>query len=299
MDFKKITINDKGIIESYTKNWVIENNDLSFTTLYLWGKHGKIMYAEQDGALFFHYDFPDNPQFFLPPVTKNPNGDYKAAVDAAIREMRSMGIAPCFRSAAAPFLDPLKESICNAVITPTPFNNDYVYLAESLITLKGKKLHSKRNHINSFLAEHSDWEYVSIDENNFDECMALYEQWSEGKTEPTLEEYDERLTVELAIKHMHELGLFGGGIRLGGRLCAFSVGECTTSDMVTVHIEKADASINGLFPLINQQFVLHESRGASFINREDDMGIDGLRRAKQSYQPCRMIEKYMLTLAED
>lgn len=299
MNFKKITLEDKGKIDSYTRDWEIENNDYTFTTLYIWGKHGKITYAEQDGALFFHYDFPDNPQFFLPPVTKKSGaGNYKKAVDAAVAEMRSMNIAPCFRSVAPPFLDILTDALDNPVVTPTPFNNDYVYFAESLATLKGKKLHSKRNHINSFLSEHTDWEYVSVSEENLSECMALYDIWSQGKTEPTLEEYDEKLTVELAVKHMSELGLFGGGIRLGDRLCAFSIGERVTGDMITVHIEKADASINGLFPLINQQFVLHEIKGETYVNREDDMGIEGLMRAKQSYHPCRMIEKYMVTLSE-
>ena len=299
MDFCKITHNDKNTIEKYTKSWEIENNDFNFTTLYLWGKHGKIKYAEQDDILFIHYDFPDYPQFFLPPIPRDVQSDYKKAVNTAIEEMRKMGIKPCFRSVSEPFYKLLTDSLEQYEEERTPFNDDYVYLAQSLAELKGKKLHSKRNHINSFIANNDNWEYVKITSNDLRECMDLYDQWSLGKNEPTLDDYDERLTVELAIKYMDDLKLFGGGIRINGILKAFSIGEHTSRDMMTVHIEKADASVNGLFPLINQQFVIHESNGAKYVNREDDMGIEGLRKAKLSYHPCRMIEKYKITLKED
>ncbi len=297
MIFNRILREAKPLIDSYIRCRGIENADFLFTTFYLWGRHGKILYAEQDGVLYFHYNFPEEPQFFLPPLTR-PGDDYKKAVDTAIAEMRAMGFKPCFRSVSEPLMAPLLGAIPGAVVTPTPFNNDYVYEADKLRTLSGKKLHAKRNHINSLLLEHPDWEYVRIGENNLSECMALYEAWSADKHEVTLEEYDERLTVELAVEHMTELGLVGGGIRLGGRLCAFSVGEQSTRDMFTVHIEKADPDIPGLYPLINREFVLHECEGMTYINREDDMGIEGLRKAKESYHPLRMVEKYMVTLPE-
>ena len=298
MEFKEITLTDKPILEKYLFSWRNENNDFNFSTLYLWGRHGKIKYAEQDGALYVYYNFPDLPPFFLPPVPQDANADYKKAVETAVAEMRSMHIAPCFRSVSEPFYQPMKNALDHPIIERTPFNEDYVYLTSDLIELKGKKYHSKKNHINAFLKAHSDWEYVTVTSENLDECMALYKQWSVGKEEPTIDEYDERLTVELAIRYMRELGLLGGGIRVGGELKAFSVGERVSPDMLTVHIEKADASVNGLFPLINQQFALHEGRGLTYVNREDDMGIEGLMKAKQSYHPCRMVEKYKFSLPE-
>ena len=279
MVFKKITHNDKKIIEHYTKNWNIENNDYNFTTLYLWGKHGKIKYAEDAGVLYLYYDFPDNPRFFLPPVPEDQTMDYSHSVKTAISEMRKIGFEPCFRSVCDPFFKPLTESLNNIIIEHTPYNDDYVYLFKDLSELKGKKYHAKRNHINIFLSNNPNWEYIRISEENIDECMNLYQEWSEGKNETTLSDYDEQLTVELAIKHMSTLGLFGGGIRINGVLKAFSIGEKTSNNMITVHIEKADPSINGLFPMINQQFVINNCSG--------------------SYYPYRMIEKYKVTFVEN
>ena len=140
------------------------------------------------------------------------------------------------------------------------------------------------------------WEYCSINESNLHECMALYNDWVETKDESTIEEYDERITVELAIKHMTELGLVGAAIRINGNIRAFTVGEHISEDLALIHIEKADAEINGLYPLINREFITHEFPNTKFVNREDDMGLEGLRKAKLSYQPLRMVEKYQLKL---
>ena len=106
MNFQKVTRASKAAIEKYTKQWKLENADFCFTTLYLWGKHGKILYAEEAGALFFHYDFPDMPEFFLPPVPLDMRTDYTQYIKIAENEMKKMGFKPCFRSVSEPFHRP-------------------------------------------------------------------------------------------------------------------------------------------------------------------------------------------------
>ena len=91
---------------------------------------------------------------------------------------------------------------------------------------------------------------------------------------------------------MEELGLTGGAILLDGKIKAFTVGERLNDDMQLIHIEKADSEINGLFPMINQQYVLHECADVQYINREEDMGVEGMRKAKRSYYPDFMVKKY-------
>ena len=99
----------------------------------------------------------------------------------------------------------------------------------------------------------------------------------------------------MALEHMQELGLVGGAILIDGKIKAFTMGERIRSDVQLIHIEKADADINGLFPMINQQYVLNECTEVEFINREEDMGVEGMRKAKRSYHPDYMVEKYWIT----
>lgn len=296
MQFKRIGKEDKELIESFTKPWGIENADYSFTTLYLWGRHGKITYAIEDDALFLLYRFPDSVPFFSCPVPKDKNADYGKLIDKAFSELKEMGVEnPCLRTVTPPFRELIEKSRPEMIFTRTRNADDYVYTAQSLSTLAGKKLHAKRNHINRFLQENENWEYVPMSSSMLYECMELYDEWQEHKDEEyveELEEFDEKLTVELAVKRMDEFGLTGGAIRIDGVLQAFCVGERITDDMMLVHIEKANADINGLYPMINREFVRHECADVSWVNREDDMGLEGLRKAKLSYYPERMIEKY-------
>ncbi len=298
MQFKRIGRESKEIIESYTKQWSIENADYCFTTLYLWGRHGKITYAEASDALFLLYQFPGVTPFFSAPVPKYKNSDYSKLIDIAFDYLKSIGAKPSLRTVAPPFKEIIEDCRPDLIFERTRNADDYIYDAESLRTLAGKKLHAKRNHINRFLQNNENWEYISINSSMLAECMSLYDEWQEHKDEDyieDLEEFDEKLTVELAVKHMDEFGLMGGGIRIDGKLQAFSIGEKATDNLAIVHIEKANAEINGIYPLINREFVRHECGFADHINREDDMGLEGLRKAKLSYHPSRMIEKYLVT----
>lgn len=298
MQFKRIGRESQYIIKSYTDKWKIENADYSFTTLYLWGRHGKITYAQEAGALFLLYRFPGSAPFFSAPVPLDKNADYAALVNIAFDYLKSIGEKPCIKTVAPPFKQLIEQQCPQLHFQRTRNADDYIYDAQSLSTLSGKKLHAKRNHINRFLQNNDNWEYVELNSSMLCECMSLYDEWQEHKDDEyieELEEFDEKLTVELAVKHMDEFGLLGGGIRIGGKLEAFSIGEKATDDLAIVHIEKANSDIQGLYPLINREFVRHECGFASFINREDDMGLEGLRKAKLSYNPCRMVEKYMVT----
>ena len=128
------------------------------------------------------------------------------------------------------------------------------------------------------------------------DCIALYDQWMTEKDEETEESLqNEKLSVELALNNMDSLGLTGGTIYIDGKLCAFTVGERLHPHMQLIHIEKGDTNYEGIFPMINQQYVLHECEDVELINREEDMGIEGMRKAKRSYNPLKMIEKHLLS----
>lgn len=295
--FKPITLDAKPLIDSYTKPWLLECSDLSFTNLYIWGADGKMEYAEKDHVLYIKLDFKGVPVFLWAPIPMyGLDIDYRKAVYTGIEYMKRIGVEPTFRSVWTPFKEKMLDACPELFSIPTDIAWDYVYARESLATLKGKKLHGKRNHINKFLSLYPDYEYKKLDQTMIEDCVALYDRWiSEKEEEAAKSLQTEKQSVLLALNNMADLGLTGGTIYIDGKLCAFTVGERLHPHMQLIHIEKGDTSYDGIFPMINQQYVLHECMDVELINREEDMGIEGMRKAKRSYNPLKMIEKYLIS----
>ena len=177
--------------------------------------------------------------------------------------------------------------------------SDYIYDSESLMTLAGKALHAKRNHINRFFRNCPDYSYTPLTIADEAGCLALVEQWG---TEKGIDRYDIRdsdyVPIQNLFSYMDKLQVRGGVIRLGEEIAAFAVGS-KWRDLGVIHFEKARTDIDGLYAVINKLVVENEFSDCSEINREEDMGIDGLRKAKQSYLPKRMIIKYEALLTRD
>ncbi len=173
---------------------------------------------------------------------------------------------------------------------------DYLYNYETLANLAGKKLHGKRNHINRFLENYPDYVYENIDETNYKDCIKIVEDWA-AENNPDLEEDKdyERKILKVALRDRKELGLKGALIRVNGDAIAFTLGEELTKDTFVVHFEKAYAHIQGAYPMINREFVRRELSDYMYINREEDLDIPGLRHAKTSYQPIKLVEKGIVT----
>lgn len=304
LDFQPITLDCKELIESYTKPWSAECSDLSFANMFIWGAEDKMQYAVKNDFLFIKLDFKGVPMFLWSPIPKSDcHKDYRIALLIGIKYMENAGVEPTFRSVCQPFYNMIRQSCPEFVAIPTDIAWDYVYQRESLATLKGKKLHSKRNHINKFLSSYPDYVYKKIDNSMIQDCLNLYDLWIEEKKEDVDKELiesliEERKTVVSALNNMDILNLVGGAIYVDNRLVAFTVGERITDDMQLIHIEKADYTLDGIFPMINQQYILNECSDVEWVNREEDMGIEGMRKAKHSYQPARMIEKYLFGLRD-
>ena len=169
---------------------------------------------------------------------------------------------------------------------------DYLYKSESLISLRGKKLSAKRNHINRFLAENPDWSYEAIRKANLDEVSAMHDKWCEMADYSRDGLENEGYTVRKAIKYFEELEFSGGLIRDGKEIVAFAMGEELNKNTFLVHFEKAFYDKTGAYSIINREFASHNCRNYEFINREDDNGDEGLRKSKLSYQPYEVLSKY-------
>jgi len=186
-----------------------------------------------------------------------------------------------------------------AKITCNPDFSDYVYLVEDLRNLSGKALHGQRNHINRFMRTYPDYRYSSISTDDRDEALALVRTWCEEKDLDCMDltNSDYRAVRQLFVD-FEKLDVRGGAIRLGGQLVAFSLASLMRPDMAVIHFEKADASIRGLYAAINKFVLDHEFADVKYVNREEDMGIRGLRKSKRSYGPVHMVDKYEVTLTK-
>ena len=161
---------------------------------------------------------------------------------------------------------------------------DYIYRRTDLATLHGKHMDAKRNHIHRFRAAHPDFEYRPLTPEFFDECRRLTEIWQEEKGgSDTINA--EKQVMETIFSNWEALGMIGGSIIVDGRMVAFTYGSAVTTDTFDVCVEKADRHVEGAFAIINQQFAEHLPEQYIYLNREEDMGIPGLRQAKLSYHP--------------
>ncbi len=174
---------------------------------------------------------------------------------------------------------------------------DYLYDGDAMRTLAGKKLHKKKNHLNSFLKEYEGrYEYRGLCCCDRDRIWQFLDRWREKKGEDVEEHLDYEVRgIHEILKHCGELDVRMAGVFIDGELEAFTIGSYNAyENMAIIHIEKANADIRGLYQFINQQFLVHEFPDAALVNREDDLGQEGLRRAKMSYNPCGFARKYLV-----
>jgi hypothetical protein len=173
---------------------------------------------------------------------------------------------------------------------------DYVYLTQDLIELKGRKYHRKRNHIKQFQEKYS-YQCIPLTPEWIPQCLQLETEWCDLRhceASPGL--LNESFAIKEAFTHFEKLGVKGGTILINGKVEAFTLGDPLNPDTVVIHIEKANPAYEGLYPTINQAFLENQWSGYAYVNREQDLGEEGLRKAKESYFPHRLVNKYTVTL---
>ena len=228
------------------------------------------------------------------------NGDLKKVLDAMIEDSKYEKEQFCMLGVCSGMCEELKE------IMPDRFHfeadrdyTDYLYLRTDLATLAGKKFQSKRNHVNKFRKTYN-YEYVPLTPDRIPECMELEAEWCKmnncNQHEGT---GNERRALIYALQNFDALGLTGGILHVDGKIAAFTFGMPINEDTFGVHVEKADTRIDGAYAMINYEFANHIPEQYTYLNREEDLGIEGLRKAKLSYQPTILLEKYMAFLKDE
>lgn len=294
IEFKDITLADKDLIQSFTLGSLRRNCDLSFANLCSWIFLYQTKYAVMDNYLLLRFYAGEELAYMMPVGT----GDVKLVLEALIKDAEEMGAKLRMLGVCVGMKADI-EAVMPGRFTFTEDRDyfDYIYLRTDLATLKGKKFQAKRNHINKFKKQYPDYEYKPLTPDLVPECLKLEEEWCRANNcEEQLALGAERKSMTYALNHMEALGLTGGVLHVNGKIAAFTYGAPINHETWDTCVEKADTGIEGSYAMINYEYANHIDEQYIYVNREEDLGLEGLRKAKLSYQPVILLEKCIAEL---
>lgn len=289
-------LKDKEWVTDIVSNSSVLNCDAPFGTNYVWSKTYGTQICHYDNFLLTIYNFDDGMLYCDFPIGQA--GDIKAAVNYMLKYAAAKGLTPSVTCSGTEQKQQMEQLFGNKFICESIRDNaEYIYLSEDLAFLRGRKLHGKRNHINKF-NEVYNWSYEEINPNNYAQALDVAKQWCAAHGVHGKEGLSsESCAIKASFKHYEELGFYGGLLKIDGKAAAMTVGEEINKDCFVVHFEKALDGYDGLYAAINNQFSKRLTK-YKYLNREEDMGIEGLRKAKLSYRPAILLEKNSFTLAQ-
>lgn len=293
LTFKEITLADKETINNCYPADRCKCCDFSFANVFCWAPKFHTKFAIVQNTLFL--DFTDNYKHYYTMPMGQMN--IKESISLILKDAEDRGLEFTMRGITSKMWDIIEDAYPKMFVYESDRDNaEYIYETEKMITLAGKKLQKKRNHINKFKSENPDWRYEKIKtQEQLNQCLEMLIKWDNITHDDKHQNYD-FIASSLMIKHFHELDLRGGMIIVNNQIVAFSIGSVLCHDLFGVHLEKAFADINGAYTIMNQQFAEHEAAEYKYINREEDMGIEGLRKAKMSYYPEILLKEGVVTL---
>ena len=299
--FREIQLTDKPLLDSYLRKAAAPICDYTFTNIYAWQTLYQTVWAEVEGALVVRFWIDGEYGYMVVGAE-----DYARVMTALLTETKESGArlrlvgmtsedAVRFKAWAAENGDMERFAICD-----NPDYRDYIYSVEDLSCLAGRKYQPKRNHINKFESKYT-YEFKELTPEYFQECLCLECRWQLRKAvmeNPEVakthecKDTAEKTAIRRAFDAYAELGLYGSVLLVNGHVAAFTYGSAMSDDTFCTHIEKADSTMEGIFPMINRCFARAlAERGFRYVNREEDMGLAGLRRSKNSFYPVRLQEK--------
>ncbi|MCL2437252.1 MAG: phosphatidylglycerol lysyltransferase domain-containing protein [Clostridiales bacterium] len=301
----RITIENRNELEQYLQGFDHKTSGLSFSSLYIWRNVNEFSwqvigdYVCIAGISHLELEQGVKNMFLFPPLTKT--GKYepeklRETIYAAKEIFEKNGLPFSIRLLPLRMIDIIKEACPGEMkyIEDRP-NYDYIYKRQDLVDLKGREYHSKKNHLNYFKNNYA-YEYIKLTSDMAEEAKAFVDEFTEQQTlrnhEMVLRNLEKEAMYD-AFNNIERLGLVAGAIRINNKIEAISVGGYLNKNTVVVHIEKANIDYRGLYQAINNEFCKHTPSNVKFINREEDMGIANLRKAKLSYKPVKLLEKHI------
>lgn len=296
LTFQKLTIKDSDRLKTIIENNRYQGCEFSVSNLILWADYFHMEYALSNRVLVGRHTNEQGEIRLSYPIGAETEEEERQIFEQELDYFKKIGQKPLFG-----LIDPVMwERIHHWY--PERFHleyerdwADYIYSREKLTTLAGKKLHGKRNHIKRFMDAHPEWRYERITEDNVEECVAMARNWCRANCSLEDDEKEEEFHLVIrALRNLNALHMIGGLLRTGEGVIAFTLGSPISADTFDVSFEKAYGELQGAYPMINQQFVLHELQDYTYINREEDVGVEGLRKAKLSYHPEILLGKGIL-----
>ena len=292
LDFQLIKTTDQGIYKKFQAVSNPRGCEMSFANLFLWGEQ-KI--AIKNDCMFFFSTFSRS--FYPFPYSLSSEESLKWAIEEIVKDAKERGIACEITSigeAEKQFLE--KHFDGEFEFTTNDGSYDYVYDINDLADLLGKKYHKKRNHVNNFKKAHPNYTVEKISLENQKQVTKMVEDWYKEKSASNTSDFDYEIDFfKRAIQNYEDLGLEGLILKDDNQVLAVTFASFLTDQVMDVHFEKALADVDGAYAVINNEFAKHVRENFPFIkylDREEDMGIEGLRKAKQSYYPSYQVVKY-------
>lgn len=285
-EFRQLLREDKAIFDSAFAEYPPRISEFTFTNLYSWREAyqfkvsvwGDLLILRSDSGAF---------QRFLEPIGA---GDKKEAIAMLLRDSRGQGMRIPEETAALFLSDERFRVVEDAD------NSDYLYAAGDLISLAGAKYDGKRNLIRQFSASHV-YTYAAFERATIAECLAFEERWCTIRDCDSVEGLrNERRAIREMADNCSDFRLIAGGITIEGRVSAVAIAEPLNPETLVMHVLKADPSITGLYQTIMHEFLKRNAGAFRYVNLEQDLGIEGLRKSKRSYHPVSMVKKYTLSL---
>ncbi|MBQ4051960.1 MAG: DUF2156 domain-containing protein [Oscillospiraceae bacterium] len=292
LNFRSVTLSDKDRIEPYYKKRGCAAAQYTFAAGFIWDAGYPLEVCEDDGYLFVRYVGYS----YLCPVGSGDEAAFAAAMAKLEAHCRETGDKLHLHNVPNEEKEMLLRIYGDRLtILDSRDDFEYIYDRQALADLPGKKYHGKKGHVRRFME--TDWEYRSLTAAMADDVLSMHSAWCRDNDCKGGELCKERKAVRRALDYFDELGLKGAVLYQGGVPVAYTIGEPTGNSTFAVHFEKAFASVQGAYPAINQMFVQHEMGDFSFVNREEDTGDEGLRKAKLSYKPVRLLELWNMDIA--
>lgn len=288
IDFKLIELSDVNEIKKYYDYDIAMGCDTNIFNVYLWRNKFNLRFSIYDDTLIKAYFNKDGSIWgYCMPTGKN----IKGALNLIFEDAEERGSLPhivILTNGQRAMLETLFPSRFDYVRSPE--NQDYIYLSRDLATLSGKKFHAKRNHISRFYRKYNNTRFETLDKNNKADVWRVFEEWcKENNTDTTLS--DETSVIKEALELGDDYGLTGAVLYVDDKPIAMTLG-CEISDKVfDICIEKALRVYDGAYAVINNEFA-KTLTSYEYINREEDLGIEGLRKAKLSYNPVIILDRF-------
>lgn len=292
--FKLLEIEDREYIQARLTAYQPQASEWTFTNLFMWRHHYGLSWSTYEDTLMVVSQQVGATPFGFPPIGP---GSRQNAARLLLQWLEEVHRVAGTIERADPRLVSELEGSPDFAIEATRDQFDYVYRCEDLIQLGGRKYHAKRNHLNKLVRSYH-FDYRPLTRKHTDACLQLADNWCQWRRcEDDLNLIGEWDAIREALQHFEVLELQGGVVLLNQKVEAFSLGELLNQDTAVIHIEKANPEIPGMYSLINQQFCEQCWSQVEYINREQDLGEPGLRKAKLSYHPDHLVEKHRIRLS--